>query len=274
MQFTSLFNTPKSLIACIHLLPLPGSPGYQGSMTEVYDQALAELEIFKKYKVDGIIVENFRDRPFYPHRVPAETVASLAVVGREIVKNAGNIPVGVNVLRNDGESAIAIANAIEAQFVRINVHMNAVVSEQGIIEGLSHLTVRLRAHLRSNVLICADVRVKHATPLADRGLSVETRDLTERGLADALIVSGELTGAETSADDVDIVKRNTNRPVLIGSGTTPNNLSKFFERADGFIVGSYFKRDGYGNNVVDSERVAMFCNRLESLRSQLKQTVH
>jgi membrane complex biogenesis BtpA family protein len=195
----------------------------------------------------------------------ASLIAALAAVGRELV-NAASMPVGVNVLRNDGESAVAIATAIEAQFIRVNVHMNAVVSEQGIIQGLSHLTVRLRSNLRSDVSIFADVGVKHAAPLADRGLATETKDLTERGLVDAIIVSGDLTGAETSADDVDIAKQNTNVPVLIGSGTTPDNISKVFDRADGFIVGSYFKTDGVGNNLVDSERVAAFCKKLQGLR--------
>ncbi len=268
MQFSKLFKAAKPLIGCVHLLPLPGSPSYQGSMAEVYNQALEELEIFKQHGLDGVIVENFRDKPFFPGRVPAETVAALAAVGREIVKVA-EMPVGINVLRNDGESAIAIATAIEAQFVRINVHMNAVVSEQGIIQGLSHLTVRLRSNLRSDVLIFADVGVKHAAPLGDRGLSVETKDLTERGLVDAIIVSGELTGSETNAEDVDIVKRNTQCPVLIGSGTSPDNIDKVFERADGFIVGSYFKEDGRGNNFVDNARVGIFCKKLHALRGRV-----
>ena len=77
--------------------------------------------------------------------------------------------------------------------------MNAVVSEQGIIQGASHRTLRLRSALKSEVLIFADVGVKHAAPLADRGLPIETRDLTERGLADAIIVSGEMTGEEAKA---------------------------------------------------------------------------
>jgi membrane complex biogenesis BtpA family protein len=272
MRFTSLFPVKKPLIGCLHLLPLPGAPRYQGDMADIYRHALEELEIFKQHKLDGVIIENFRDKPFFPSRVPAETIAALAAVGREIVK-AADMPVGINVLRNDAESAIAIATAIEAQFIRVNVHMNAVVSEQGIIEGLSHLTVRLRTNLRSEVLIFADVGVKHAAPLASRGLVIETKDLTERGLADAIIVSGELTGSETNADDVEIVKRNTSAPVLIGSGTTPENIHKIYERADGFIVGSYFKSDGIGNNLVDPERVSAFCSKLEGLRHQKVQRV-
>jgi membrane complex biogenesis BtpA family protein len=144
--------------------------------------------------------------------------------------------------------------------------MNAVVSEQGIIEGRSHETLRLRSALRSHALIFADVGVKHAAALADRGLATETKDLAERGLVDAIIVSGELTGAETKTEDVDIVRKNTNLPILIGSGATPENLHKVFSKVDGIIVGSYFKKDGKGNNLVEEARVKKFTDSIAALR--------
>lgn len=265
MKFSDVFRTPKLLLACIHLLPLPGAPHYAGSMKEVYERAFAEAAIFSRSGIDALIVENFRDRPFYPGEIPAETIAALAAVTREIVRET-NMPVGVNALRNDAKAALAVATAAEAHFIRVNVHMGAVVSEQGIIQGMSHETLRLRAALRSRVLIFADVGVKHAAPLADRGLAAETKDLAERGLADAIIVSGELTGAETKEADVDVVRANTALPILIGSGATPENIHKVFGKVEGFIVGSYFKKEGKGDNFVDEERVKKFTGRLKELR--------
>jgi hypothetical protein len=184
------------------------------------------------------------------------------------VVKAAKVPVGVNALRNDAQAAVAIATAAEAQFIRVNVHMSAVVSEQGIIQGESHHTLRLRSALRSGVLIFADVGVKHAAPLADRGLAVETRDLADRGLADAIIVSGELTGSETRVKDVDIVRRNTDLPILIGSGATPENLHKVYSKVDGFIVGSYFKKDGKADNFIDEKRVKIFADALAKQRRE------
>lgn len=264
MKFREIFVRPKPLIACIHLLPLPGAPGYIGNICEVYDTALAEVEIFKRHGVDGLIVENFRDKPFFPGRLPPETVAALAAITREVVR-AADMPVGVNALRNDAEAAVAIATAAAAHFIRVNVHMGAVVSEQGIIQGNSHATLRLRAALRSDVLVFADVGVKHAAPLASRGLAAEARDLAERGLADAIIVSGELTGAETRPEDVDIVRANTDLPILIGSGATPANLHRVYAKVDGMIVGSYFKQQGKGEGLVDEERVRGFAETLATL---------
>jgi membrane complex biogenesis BtpA family protein len=265
MKFKELFKAPKPLIACIHLLPLPGSPRYSGRMREVYDTALREVEVFKRYPVDGLIVENFRDKPFYPDKIPGETIAALTALTREVVRSV-KIPVGVNALRNDAQAAVAIATAAEAHFIRVNVHMNAVVSEQGIIQGESHQTLRLRAALRSEVLIFADVGVKHAAPLADRGLAVEAKDLADRGLADAIIVSGELTGAETKTEDVDVVRRSTDLPILIGSGATPENLHKVYSKVDGFIVGSCFKKQGNADNLVDERRVKAFTDALPKQR--------
>jgi hypothetical protein len=234
-------------------------------MAEVYEKALEETAVFERGGVDGLIVENFRDQPFYPSKIPAETLAALAAVTREVVRKT-RLPVGVNALRNDAGAALAAALAAEAHFIRVNVHMGAVVSEQGIIQGMSQETLRLRAALRSGVLIFADAGVKHAAPLADRGLAAETRDLEERGLADAVIVSGELTGSETRAEDVETARAHTSLPLLIGSGTTPDNLHKIFDKADGFIVGSYFKKEGKGNNFVEEERVRRFVARLRELR--------
>ena len=96
--------------------------------------------------------------------------------------------------------------------------------------------------------------------------AAETKDLAERGLVDAIIVSGELTGAETKTEDVDIVRQNTNLPILIGSGVTPENLHKVFSRVEGIIVGSYFKKDGKGNNLVEEARVKAFTDAMSKSR--------
>src|SRR4051812_17396670 len=242
MSFTDLFGPRKPLIGVLHLLPLPGAPLYDGNIQRVYDQALGELEIFKAHRLDSVIVENFRDMPYFPGRVPAETVAAMAAISREIVRAAA-MPVGINVLRSDGEAAIAVAAASGAHYVRVNVHMGAVVADQGIVQGGSQLSVRLRSALRSNALIFADVGVKHAAPLAGRSLDIETRDLAERGLADAIIVTGDRTGVETSAGDVAAVRTATTLPVLVGSGATPENVDRMLPAVDGLIVGSYFKKD-------------------------------
>jgi len=96
------------------------------------------------------------------------------------------LPVGLNVLRNDGRSAIAIASCVKAQFIRINVLTGVMATDQGLIEGEAHQLLRYRRELGSDVKIFADVLVKHARPLSDPNLTVAVKDTIERGLADAL----------------------------------------------------------------------------------------
>ena len=257
MKFTDLFTENKPVIACIHLMPLPGSPLYEGSMEAVIKTALKETEIFIKYNIDGLIVENFRDMPFYPGVLPAETIAAMSSVTREIVKVFPG-PVGVNALRNDAGAALAIAVATGARFIRVNVHTGAAITDQGIIQGKAHETLRLRTALKSGVLIFADVNVKHATPMGNRSIALETRDLTERGLADAIIVSGDLTGSEAKTEDIDEVRQNTHLPIILGSGATAGNLPVFLPKIDSLIVGSYFKKEGKAANQVEEKRVKRF----------------
>lgn len=258
IKFSDIFPKRKPMIACIHLQALPGAPLYGGDMRPVFDQAIAEAELFARAGVDAIIVENFRDVPFYPDRVPAETIAAMGALCREIVTHAGGVPVGVNVLRNDADAALGIAVAVGAQFIRVNVHNAAALTDQGVIEGRAYATLRKRNMLGAQVLIFADVAVKHAAPIAHIPLDIETRDLSERSLADALIVSGTGTGAATSIDDLRTVKHNSHLPVIIGSGTTPANLSALNAFADGYIVGSHLKVGGKADHAVDPERLRSF----------------
>jgi uncharacterized protein len=254
LDFRNLFSSRKPVIACIHLPALPGSPLYAGSMKEIYDQALAEAHMLEQHGVHGLLVENYRDYPFYPDRIPAETIAAMAAIGREIVVQSA-IPVGVNALRNDAESAMAIATSVDAKFIRTNIHTGTAVTDQGIIEGKSHHTLRLRATLQSHVHILADIAVKHAVPLADRGVELETADLTDRGLADGLIITGDRTGMSADPGMITAIRAHTALPIIVGSGITPENLSIYLNLADGFIIGSTFKVDGIAKNRLDPDRV-------------------
>jgi uncharacterized protein len=267
MTISALFTRRCPIIGCVHLLPLPGAPLYDADIERVYETALSEAKTLTFAGVDGLIVENFRDKPFFPHRVPAETIASLSAISREIIKEV-NVPIGINVLRSDGESAMAIATAVGAAFIRVNVHMGAIVSEQGLILGKSHETLRLRSSLKANVLIFADVGVKHAAPLADRGLRTEAIDATERGLVDVLIISGQMTGQEADVSDVETVRSVSPLPIFVGSGIDTKNINAFFGKIDGAIVGTSFKKDGISSNFVEKDRVDDFIKIVSSLRGQ------
>lgn len=266
--FTELFKNTKPIIGCIHLHALPGAPSYKSNFEDVLEKALWETRIYMKYGLDGLIVENFRDVPFYPDQLPAETIASLAVVTR-LVKSTFLGPVGVNALRNDAAAALSAAHSAKADFIRVNVHTGAAITDQGIVEGKAYQTLRLRKNLQAPILILADVRVKHASPLGNTSLDQEIRDNVERGLADAIVVSGIATGEAVDQEELAQAVKASGKPVIIGSGVTFDNLDTLYPLADGFIVGSYFKHDGHAQDDLDENRVKQFMELYRKLEKRI-----
>ena len=259
-----LFGRDKPVIGMLHVPALPGSPGASQEFSAIRDWVLRDAEALTGGGVDGLIIENYGDTPFYPGRVPAHTVAFLTALGCE-VKRASALPLGVNVLRNDGLSALAIAAAVGAAFIRVNVYTGARLTDQGIVQGEAHRLQRYRKLLGGGALIFADVAVKHSAPLAPATLADEVEDTVMRGRADAVIVSGSATGKETSIDDLREAKRAAGEaPVFVGSGAGARNVARLLEFADGLIVGTAFKKDGVTTNPVDPERVRRFGDGLRA----------
>jgi membrane complex biogenesis BtpA family protein len=240
----------------VHLPPLPGSPQSTGqSMDAVVVRAVADARALEAGGANAIMVENFFDSPFVRDSLPPHTIAALTLAAAA-VRAISSLPIGINALRNDARSAIAVAHICGAQFVRINVYVGAAVTDQGIIQGAARGAILYRKELNADVAIFADVFVKHATQLGGGSLEDAAKDAVERGLADALIVSGAATGADTSIEDVRRVKSAVpNTPILIGSGFNAQTASSLLQAADGAIVGTSLKRDGIVSNPVDEERV-------------------
>ncbi len=250
---------PTGIVGVVHLPAMPGDPGAPRSFEEGRDFALRDAEAWCEGGAAALIVENFGSAPFpkgdADHRLPAHQVAQLALVVRAIAEATG-LPVGVNCLRNDALSALGIAAAAGASFVRVNVHTGAFVTDQGILEGEADVSLRYRASLGAKVAILADVLVKHAQPLAPLTPTQATRETLERGHADAAIVSGAGTGEPIDVATLHAVRSAAgDRPVLLGSGLTPALVDALVPLADAAIVGTYAKRGGIVHEPVDVARV-------------------
>ncbi len=235
----------KVVIGVVHLLPLPGSPCYE-NFEDVVERAIRDAVAIEEGGCDAVIVENYGDIPFQKE-VGKEVVACMTVVAKEI-KDRISIGLGINVLRNDGFAAIAIAKAVKADFVRINQLFFSSLMPEGVMEGIAGDLMRYRKYIDCSAMIFADINVKHAVhqvKLEDYCLNVE------RSLADAVIVTGKVTGGEVNLADLKYVKENVRVPVLVGSGVNSSNAGRIIKYCDGVIVGSYIKRDGE----VDVERV-------------------
>jgi uncharacterized protein len=246
----------RTVIGMVHLVPLPGSPRWAGSMRDVIAAALADARALIDGGVDALLVENFGDAPFTPARVEPATVAAMSVVAAEVRREFPRTRLGLNVLKNDARAALGVAAAVGAEFIRVNVHAGAVLADQGVVQSDAYGTLRDRRLLGVDVAIVADVGGKHAVPLAPVETEQMARDLVHRGLADALVVSGAATGQATPLGEVKRVRSAVpDVPLLIGSGVTAETAAELLSVADGLIVGTSVKRDGDVRQPVDRARV-------------------
>lgn len=266
MNLKQIFNTTQPIIGVVHLLPLPTSARWGGNLNAVIDRAEQEAVALVSGGVDGIIIENFFDAPFPKSRVdPAVVSAMTSIVSRlmELVSQ----PIGINVLRNDSLSAMAIASCTGAAFIRVNVLSGVMATDQGLIEGCAHELLRYRRELGSNVKILADVLVKHAHPLSSSDLTIAVKETIDRGLADAVILSGIATGNAPSLAELRLAKAAAgNVPIIVGSGADCDNITSLMQFADGAIVSSSLKRQGKIENSIDPIRVTQF---VETMRQDL-----
>ena len=243
------------LVGVIHLPALPGSPRSSLSASECAASAARDAAVLAEAGYDAIIVENFGDAPFFAGRVPAITVAAMTSCALAVRAAAPNVRLGINVLRNDGESALAIAAAVGASFVRINVLTGARVTDQGVIEGDAANILRQRRALGVDAIeIWADVDVKHSAPLGPpRPIAQEVEDTTKRALAAAVLVTGEGTGKGVDVEKLAAVKKAAkDAPVLVASGATLESLSTLARHATGVIVGSALRVGGIPGGPIDA----------------------
>ena len=245
-----------ALIGMVHLGPLLDKGV---ALAEVERRAVSDAAILAEAGFDALVVENFGDTPFYPDEVPPHTIAAMTRVVMAVRGVVGQaLPIGVNVLRNDARGALAVAAATGSQAIRVNVHAGAAVTDQGIVMGRAYETVRARRALAPDVRIWADVRVKHAAPVAERPIVEEAEELALRAEADALVVSGHKTGGPTDPARLEQVRRAVHVPILVGSGATPETLSALLPVCDGLIVGSWLKHGGDVLTSVDPARARAF----------------
>jgi membrane complex biogenesis BtpA family protein len=264
-QLESLFGEGKIFIGVVHLPPLPGSPRWGGNMGRVLEQAQREAQVLESGGANGIIVENFGDAPFRIGRVEPDTVAALTLTV-DRVRRVVSVPVGINMLRNDAGSALAVAAATGAQFIRVNIHYGVMAADEGLVEGEAYATLRHRQALGADVTILADVLVKHAVPLGPVDLGLTARETAYRGLADGLIVTGPVTGQPASAKDVATVRHAVpDRLLLVGSGVDLDNAHQLLEHASGAIVGTSLKQDGIVSNPLDPERVRRMAQTIHAI---------
>ena len=252
----SLFPNVKPVIGVIHVGALPGTPASRQSVAELVELAATEAEVYRAGGVDGLMIENMHDTPYTRGRVGPEIVAALAVIGREVKRRSG-LPVGVQVLAGANLEAMAVAHAAHLDYIRAEGFVFAHVADEGIIQSSAAELLRYRRMIGAErVEVWTDIKKKHASHAITADVSLgETAATVEFMRGDAVIVTSSVTGKPPSVEDVREAKAHTRLPILLGSGISAANLADFYDSADGFIVGSSLKADGYWENGVELSRV-------------------
>lgn len=252
----------KTVIAAIHVEALPGTPRYNGDVRQIMRKARDEALIYKRAGVDTVIIENMHDVPYLRRRVGPEVVAAMAVIGHEI-KGTVDLRCGVQILAGANNEALAVAVASSLDFVRVEGFVFAHVADEGVIESCAGELLRYRKMIGADgVKIFTDIKKKHSSHAITDDVGIaETAKAAEFFLSDGVVVTGVSTGVSADLEEVKLVRKAVDIPLLIGSGLNDTNLESYLPWADGFIVGSYFKEGGLWSNPLDEQRIRLFMDK-------------
>ena len=243
----------------IAVLPLPGSPLYQGNDQEVLDQALADLEVYRNAGVDSVIFENDHDLPYIQPPLDKRGIALMTEIVKEARKRFEG-PMGIQMLEAANITSLEIAAEADLDYIRVEAYVFAHVGGSGIIHGSAGKILRRRKELNAaHIKVFADVKKKHGSHslTIDLNLADEIRQ-AEFFLADGVIVTSKFTGLHPDKQDLIEARAATRLPVLVGSGMTAENISEYLPIADGFIVGSCFRKNGKFLEKLEPERLDAF----------------
>ena len=259
----SLFTNSKPVIGVIHVGALPGTPRGSKNVVELGRQAKEEAKVYRECGVDGVIIENMHDIPYLKGEVGPEIVAAMTAIGSEVKAECG-LPVGIQILAGANIEAMAVAHAAGLDFIRAEGYAYAHVADEGIIEASAAKLLRYRQMIGAErVQVWADVKKKHSAHAITADVSLgQTAETIEFMSANCVIVTGSVTGEAPQVADVKEAKTHCHLPIFLGSGISESNIEQFYNEADGFIIGTYFKVDGLWSNTVDPARVTRFINKL------------
>jgi membrane complex biogenesis BtpA family protein len=267
-MFSSAFPNRKPVIGMIHVGALPGTPSNSQSVSELAAQAREEAKVYRSCGVDGVMIENMHDVPYLRGIVGPEIVAAMTVIG-QAVKSESGLPVGIQILAGANIAALAVAHAAGLDFIRAEGYAFAHIADEGWIESSAAELLRYRKMIGAQAVeVWADVKKKHSSHAITADISLgTTAEVVEFMRGDAVIVTGSMTSCPPQLSDVQEAKAHCRLPVILGSGVDVDNIAAFYNAADGFIIGSFFKRDGCWANEVDPQRVEKLMEAVNKLRA-------
>lgn len=266
-KFKSIFKSDTPIIGMIHLKALPGTPKYKSHSAYIIDEALKEADIYKKAGIDAIMIENMHDVPYLKGGVGHE-ISSIMTLVAYLIKQRTNLTVGIQILAGANKEALAAAKASGADFIRAEGFVFAHTADEGIIEAQAGELLRYRSKIDADsIAVLTDIKKKHSSHAITQDVSLlDTAKAAKFFLSDGVIITGNHTGMAASIDELKTLKDSLNFPVIIGSGVTLENVSRYFPICDAMIIGSYFKDNGYWENDLSYDRVAGFMAQVNLLK--------
>ncbi len=264
--FANYLNREKAVIGMVHIPALPGTPGNKYFPTEIINKAITEALVYEKMGLRTIMIENMHDVPYMNRKIGHEISTLMAIIGYEIKKQT-SLYCGIQILAAANKEALASAHSAGMNFIRAEGFVFGHLADEGYIESSAAELLRYRKMIGAeNVMIFTDIKKKHSSHAISSDTSiVEHAHAAEFFLSDGLIVTGKSTGLETNLEELISVKQAVKTPVLVGSGITTENISKYKAHANGFIIGSYFKKDGQWQNPPDEKRIETFMNKFANI---------
>lgn len=263
-----IFGRDKALIGMVHLAALPGTPKHRLSMPDIVEQAVEHATLLAETGFDALIIENMHDVPYLQREVGEEIVAAMTIVACAI-RRAIELPLGIQVLAGANRAALAVANAANAEFIRVEGFVFSSVADEGLLEKAdAGPLLRFRRQIGADrVKILADIKKKHSAHALTADVDVgEMARAAEFFGADGIIITGIATGQSIRIDDLGTARIASQLPLLVGSGVAPESAANLFAYADALIVGSYYKHDGLWSNPPCPDRAKMLVQAVREAR--------
>lgn len=265
MVFDFFGQRRKVVIAMAHIGALPGTPLYDanGGMAKLIDGVAKDVEKLQAGGVHAIMFGNENDRP-YRFKAPPESVAAMTAIVAAI-KPMLKVPFGVNYLW-DPSASVAIACATGASFAR-EIFTGLFASDMGLWQPNAADALTLRRNLgRPDLKLLFNINAEFAASLDTRPIELRAKSAVFSSLADAILVSGPLTGQSADTSDLRKVKEAVKDvPIFANTGVKIDTVKDTFAYADGCVIGTHFKVDGITWNPVDADRVKRFMDVVEKI---------
>ena len=267
MVFDFFGTKKKVVISMAHIGALPGSPLFDadGGIDKLIEDVVSDIEKLQSGGVDSIMFGNENDRPYILEGTP-ESIAAMTMIVSTL-KPMLKVPFGVNYLW-DPTATVAIGAVTGASFVR-EIFTGVFASDMGVWAPNCAKASRLRSNLNKNDMkMLFNINAEFAHSLDQRNIELRAKSAIFSSLADAILVSGPITGQPADSSDLQKVAEAVGDlvPVFANTGVNIENVTNVMSVASGCIIGTHFKVDGNTWNKVDGERVKRFMDVVNRLR--------